>query len=320
MVGRAARTAVLLLAVAQATEDGIVAPATDEVLNSRTFSASVDGEGQTRVGRMSLRASVGTVTFQEEEYLAVAYVGQRDFGGYDLFDAFCVRSDGGAIALLYGYCYPSGSADSQLSAIWSEGYGATMAKERTVGRCELSANATVPIHVELPALRALPEVSDLGIDVRGAGICLGAAGGGIVTPDPAGGAGERGLNQTLVPFNLVDCTGCPGGPWLEIHSILHDAPSGACFGILYLFPDDPGTIQLEYTFCVPGPHTADAIYRDVTWRRTPGTLALNAAAVPPWAHDVPRLPPPSRLARARADLRRGALGRTGGAELVNVLV
>lgn len=306
----------LLNFVAWATQDGIIAPATDKVLSTKTFRANVDGAGTARVNGISLQSDLGIVKFKDEEYVAIAYVGQVNFGGYDLFDTLCIRRDGSGLAMIYGYCYPSGSADNKLTAIWSEGYNSKVLEEAATGKCELSANVSMSTHVTLPALRALPDSLDVGIDVRANSLHLDVAGGWIITPDPAGNEGYK-VNQTLIPFNFVDCTECPGGPWYEIHSMLHTAPSNACFGILYLFPNDPNMVELEYTFCMPNLYSVDQKFENTPWEFRGTTTSF-----PKWLQQFPRHPPSSRLAQAQTDLlqNRFALNHTRKPEFLNVLI
>ncbi len=134
----------------------------------------------------------------------------------------------------------------------------------------------------LPALAAAPAPLDTGMTITGTGIHLGAAGGQV---DLAGATWE------LVPFNTVDCTTCPGGPWYELHSMLLRAGE-ACFTILYLRLNVPGSVQLGYTLCLPTLDRPDAVYT-ASWSGTP--LAKQRATPRLWR---PAAPPSWRMREA----------------------
>jgi hypothetical protein len=58
----------------------------------------------------------------------------------------------------------------------------------------------------------------------------------------------------------------------------------ACFGIIYLYPDQPTIALLSYGICVPDLATpfADGLTLDASWT---GTLAKDRRATPPWRPD-----------------------------------
>ncbi len=221
-----------------ATESGqqVVVPETHGAVQL-PFSVDASGDGVARVKQIDIAANRGGYLFNDAQHVAFAYQ-THSWGaaGYDLYDVVSLAKDGSDFAVSYLYCQ-TGS----LPFVYSESFSEAMAVENASGTCVGAAQAT-STQVDLPALTARPTFLQTGITVSADGLTLGQAD-GQVTLD--------GKGYDLVPFNTVDCSTCPGGPWLELHSmLLGDAE--ACFGIVYLFPNAPTTIQLGYVVCLPG--------------------------------------------------------------------
>jgi hypothetical protein len=250
--------------------DTVVAPETEGTL-ANTFTLDAEGAGERRLDGVTLLDSAGTLTLSGRDHLAVAYQ-DHDWqsAGYHLYDVLSVAEDGSNLAITYLYCQ-----GEDMPYAYTESFSHPMDWEVSEGVCTGRAQAS-DATVSLPALRALPPAFDPGVRIDG---------------DDVSWDGERGqvtlggVERALHPFNTVDCTDCPGGPWLEVHAML--VGDDACFGILYLFPEEPSYVQVSYTMCLPtlarpeGTLSAD-------WTGTVGAVARPAGLV---------RPPPERLVR-----------------------
>ena len=260
-----------------AADDGGVqddaAPADDGPLVGPTsgsltvdFQADVTGNGTTRLGPVTVATNV-----VDEALLGVAHVGvayqHHIWAGFTLYDVVSIAADGSNLAVTYLYC--QGTA---FPYAYTESFTLAMDYEGASGTCSGSETGAT-VAVSLPALDAAPAAMDTGITIAGTDIELGASGGQL---DLAGATWD------VLPFNTVDCTSCPGGPWYEIHSMLV-RPAESCFGILYLYPDTPGTVQLSYTLCMPTLDRPDSDYA-ATWS---GTLLARHRHAPPWRPPAP---------------------------------
>lgn len=199
---------------------------------------SVDAElaKTARLKSFSLAGSLGTLRLDGVDHHGIVYL-DHDWpeSGYHLYDVFSVADDGSALAITYLY-----EADGNIPYAYTESYGLPMDWEATSGTL-LATPAATPLNVELPALTTSPPAFDVGISIDGADAHLDATGGDLTL---------AGVNRDVHPFGAVDCTDCPGGPWLEIHAVLSN-DDDACFAILYLYPDDPSVVHVEHGLCVP---------------------------------------------------------------------
>jgi hypothetical protein len=208
-------------------------------------------------------------------HLAVAWQDHDwDAAGYHLYDVLSVAEDGSNLAVTFLYC--RGDA---LPYAYTESFLHPMDYEPTSGTCAGAARASSAA-VSLPALSALPAHYDPGVRIDGEDVSWDGASGRVRL---------AGVDRALHPFGFVDCTDCPGGPWLEVHGLL-DGPDDACFGILYLFPDDPSFVQLSYTLCLPGLERPEASL-EADW------YASGEAARPPGVQIGPGLGRPPGLSR-----------------------
>ncbi|MES2639992.1 MAG: hypothetical protein V4850_10935 [Myxococcota bacterium] len=217
------------------TDTDVLAPATDGVL-TLPFSVDASGGGPDRLDDVALLDASGTLVLSGVSHLAVAYQ-DHDWSasGYHLYDLISLAEDGSNLAVTYLYCQ-----DGALPYAYTESFLHPMGWESTTGTCAGSAQEG-QVNVSLPALRAAPAPFDPGVRIEGDDVSYDGEAGRIVL---------AGVERDLRPFNVVDCTDCPGGPWYEVHSLL-DGPADACFAILYLYPDDPSFVQVEYGICLP---------------------------------------------------------------------
>lgn len=244
-----------------------------------TFPFQVDstGEGKVRLEALSVVKSKGTLKLSGAGHTGIAYQSHAWGGaGYNLYDILSIADDGSDLAVTYLYCQ-----EPALSYAYTESFQLPMSWETAAGACESLAQDTA-VQVDLPALTAAPTALDTGIVIQGTDVDLGPKGGTIKL---------AGTDWALVPFNTVDCTQqCPGGSWIELHSMLMSGEQG-CFAILYLWPDDPTKLQVAYTLCLPTLETPTAIYT-VTWT---GTLAKLPALPSPFRPAPPAMDSVSEL-------------------------
>lgn len=233
------------------------------------FEVDATGTGTIRLGQIAVGANAVATTLGGVAHVGIAYQ-HHVWAGYTLYDVVSVAADGSNLAVTYLYC--QGTA---LPYAYTESFVHKMDWETASGTCAGTESAW-DVEVSLPALAVAPAAMDSGMTIAGTGIRLDASGGQL---DLAGATWD------VVPFNTVDCsTVCPGGSWYELHVMLL-RPAAACFTILYLHLDDPGTVQLSYTLCLPTLDTTDAVY-SATWS---GTLLERQSAVPPWRPPAPPL-------------------------------
>ncbi len=248
-----------------AADDDAVAGPTDGSLPT-AFHLDAEGEGDARVGALFVADNTGSLTLDGVKHLGFAYQ-HHDWQetGYVLYDVLSLAEDGSNLAMSYLYC-----DGVSLPYVYTESYFHFMDWEYASGICDGEFTPSTA-EVSLPALRAFPPSYTPGITIDGEGLSLDGDQGSL---DLAGEA------YSLYPFASVDCSACPGGPWLELHSVLA-AAGEACFGILYLFPDDPTSAILSYTICLPSLDmpAGDGIVYDVQWQ---GSLGAARRAVMPW--------------------------------------
>ncbi len=200
------------------------------------FLAAADITGSDRLETLVLTAGAGTFDLGGIAHTGTVYL-DHDWpeAGYHLYDLISIATDGSAVGMTYLY-----ESAGSVPYAYTESYTIPMDWEVASGSL-LTTNSDGSAALSLPALRALPPPLDVGIVVDGVDIQLNAAG-GTLTLD--------GVSRAVHPFGTVDCSGCPGGPWLEVHSVLA-REDDACFAILYLFPEDPTFVQVEHGLCLP---------------------------------------------------------------------
>lgn len=255
------------------TEPGVLAPATEGSL-TLPFTVDAAGAGPDRLDDVALLDASGSLVLSGVSHLAVAYQ-EHDWveSGYRLFDLVSLAEDGSNLAVTYLYCQ-----DGALPYAYTESFLHPMDWETTTGSCAGSSRAT-EVDVSLPPLRAGPPPFDPGVRISGDDVSYDGEQGRVVL---------AGVERTLQPFNVVDCTDCPGGPWYELHSLL-DGPDDACFAIVYLYPEDPSFLQVEYGLCLPTLERLSASL-DASW-----SGQLDAARPPPFLRPAPgRLRPEAR--------------------------
>ncbi len=231
------------------------------------FHVDAAGTGTHVLGGVSVVADDAHISLKGTAHVGIAYR-RHDWtdAGYVLYDLVTLAVDGSDLGVTYLYC-----SGSTLAYAYAESFRFQMESETASGTCDGLATAT-DVTVTLPALQALPPPWTSGVQITGDTLSLDGAVGTITL---------AGAPYELRPFSGVDCTACPGGPWYEVHSLMV-GEGRACFGILYLFPDKPGQIQLSYAMCVPDLATpvADGAWYSATWT---GTLApATTRDTPPW--------------------------------------
>jgi len=214
-------------------------PATDGPLDL-DFNVAITGEGQNRVGSVSILNSRGAVEIRGTSFDVVTYEMQPwDSFGLTLFQTLAVNQEEWYV--IWFYC-----EDNVLTGIYSEGvHGDAIAYEAATGTCSFGSTPT-RVQVQLPATSMLGPRPERGFSFSG-GTELSLAEGGY-------GLVQLGSQQlTIMPFERVDCLATCGDPgWWELHAILYDAANQrACFGIFYMFPDRPNDVVLTYSLTLP---------------------------------------------------------------------
>jgi hypothetical protein len=256
-----------------ATTPGVIAPATDGSFTV-PFDVLVTGSGAPVLDTVGIEHDVGPVTLFGTKQSSVVWT-EQEFAGTTLLFALSITPDGQAMNVTYFYCY-SGT----LGYVYVLGYSQPLAGAYTTGKCP-QKNTPMDAGVTLPALTALPEPVAKGIAISGAKLSL---------EDGAGRAQLGGATYDFTPFATVDCSTCGTPGWYELHVLLHRAGE-ACYGVLYLFPDDPTQAQIAWTLCLPSlaqPDGTKGVSYDVTWT---GSFPSDIAPVGP---PYPWHPPPGR--------------------------
>jgi hypothetical protein len=254
---------------------GLVAPAAE----GRFFAGGLlgaQGAGEERLQAFDVQAGAVTLTLAGAAHRGLLYADHDwEASGYHLFDLLTVAENGGDLGVTYLY-----TQDGAVPYAYTESFTHLMDWEYTSGEATWE-EGDAPLEVTVPALLAVPEPWVSGLSFQGEELWLEGAEGGIMA---------GGTTWTLHPFSSVDCTDCPGGPWLEIHSLLAGSCE-ACFGIVYLFPEEPERALLSWGLCLPGLTALEASF-EVTWS---GSLATSRGARPtadaPWPGRPPRRRP-----------------------------
>ena len=246
-------------------------PASDSLRTAFTLDAT--GMGSDRLAAVEVQGNVVELELSGVSHRGVAYQ-HHDWQstGYVLFDLLTVAVDGSNLAVTYLY-----GQDGALPYVYTESFEHPMDWENSSGAVTWLDASTV-VTPGIPELLARPQPTDVGITITGDELWLSGTSGGILLED---------RSYELLPFATVDCTDCPGGPWLELHCLFVDEDR-SCFGIVYLFPDEPGLAQLSYGLCLPDLQTPSDEF-GVAWS---GTLAAVRAARP--AGPQVGRPPPAR--------------------------
>lgn len=216
------------------------------------FGINVTGAGSSRVDSISVLNAGGQ--FQILDRTTDGAVYQRiewPEVNRDLYQTLAVTTD--AIYVLWFYC-----AGSQLEELWVEGTdGTRLAWEPATGSCTYSAEPSSRL-IELPAIEMPWPEDPSGFQLDGELLQLDGARPGRVTID--------GVEMMLLPFERVNCASCPPMGWYELHALLWDeAAQRLCFGIFYLWRDNPGTIDFAYGFCLPDLQPLETTTFAATW-------------------------------------------------------
>lgn len=246
------------------------------------FKLSATGSGTTRLTDVDVKDNHVTLTLSGATHRGLVYT-FHDWtaAGYTLYDVVSIAEDGSDLAVTYLYC-----VGSDLQYAYTESFQHALDWEPMSGVCDVLM-APHLTQVDLPALAALPSGFNSGVSISGEGIDVSPTGGSIEL---------QGSAWDLTPFATVDCTDCPDGPWLEVHSLLRK-PGQGCFGILYLFPEQPTRVDFTNAVCLPD-LTRPAQGYAATWSGSVpfrGSIPLGGNAAQAgrgsfW-RPAPRLPP-----------------------------
>ena len=202
------------------------------------FGLEIRATATRRFGEITVDDAVGSATYDGESHDLVVYE-RTDWveAGQTLFQALMPRPEGWVV--LWFYCQ-----GDVLDGIYSESTnGNVLQWEPASGTCLESAEETTT-RVTLPSFELpAPELFE-GTSISGPMVEVGGATSGWV---------DLGASRFEVyPFEHVDCTACAMGGWRELHAMLVDPPTGRiCFGIFYLYLDDPNRVDLTYSLSLP---------------------------------------------------------------------
>jgi hypothetical protein len=212
----------------------IVVAATDASI-TLDFDVAITGSGTSFVGDIDVQGATGTAVLDGETFSVLAYE-RQPFAEYVLYQMLAVSSDRWFV--VWAYC-----VGPDLTYFYFEGTdGTALDYEPASGVCA-EGPGPIEVDVQFPAVdMPIPSLYE-GFTIDGPAVQV---------PSGAPGTVDLGVVHTVLPFEAVDCTvdcGAPG--WRELHTLLWDQVSGrVCFGIFYLFEDDP-EILLAYSLTLP---------------------------------------------------------------------
>jgi hypothetical protein len=246
---------------------GVIAPATDGTLRV-PFDVAISGAAAPLLDTAAIAHAVGPITVFGESQRSLVWIDQA-WSGITLYFTLSIPDDGHAMNVTYFYCY-----GDDLGYVYALGFGEPLAGATATGKCP-RAETPIDAKVSLPALTALPEPVATDIDVDGDAISI---------HDGRGTLELGGATYDVTTFGTVDCSDCGAPGWYELHSVLVGA-GDACYGVLYLFPDTPDTVQLGWTICVPSltqPDAPHGVFYDAKWSGSFPSSFAPVAAPSPW--------------------------------------
>lgn len=257
-------------------ESGALVPATSASFGA-DFRFNSAGRGTARVGDIAIGDNRTVLQLAGVDHVGLSWR-QLDWSaaGYQLYFELTLASDGSDLAVSWLYC-----SDDAIDYVYSESFELPLAWEITSGTC-VAQIVDQSVDVSLPPLLQMPQPFESGFSIQGSDIALAGPAGSIVVD---------GTSWALLPFETVDCSDCPGGPWYELHAMIHRSAE-ACFVILYLYPEKPEQIPLDYGICLPSLAQLDALY-DAVWSGRPLPSSYRPGSAP---GEPPMRPPPRRHA------------------------
>lgn len=225
-------------------------PATDASI-SLDFDFSATGSGSGLIGDINISGSEGTIVINDQTLDTIIYASiPWEEAGRHLYQGIAfLDSD---LVIYWLYC---NSSNSLYTIFYESTDRYAMTQEAASGTCYFQDKSSQPV---------------LLVEGRDVGISRLVSGHTITGDDISLGSGEAGeliYNGTpfvFYPFEEVDCSGCTGGPWWELHSIAYDsAGQAACFTILYLY-NDSDNIYSGYSLCLPELNNINATFYG-TW-------------------------------------------------------
>ena len=224
-------------ACAEASDAELSIPATDSEI-SLPFTLDARGRGESRIGVIELEGAVGTVEIDGATRSAFAHFQQPwPQVSRTLYQVLVVDVD--RLYVLWLYC-----DGERLSELYAEGTtGGDAWFESSSGTC-VGSDAAHVAHVALPPVSMPFPAAVSGPRIEGPDI--------HVVPGEHGTVTLGGRPMTLLPFAIADCSSCGDGGWHETHVLLWDEPARSLtFAILYLRPERPGAVQIEFALAIP---------------------------------------------------------------------
>lgn len=217
----------------------VVFPATDTSI-PLDFDFSITGSGSSLIGDIDINNSQGTIVIDDQTLDTIVYANiPWESAGYNLYQGIAFSDTD--LFVYWLYCSISNNSLDRVFYESTDQHEIT--RESASGACDFQEETSQPSFSLTERNIGINRLVS-GYTITGDDILFGG--------DQAGTLTYFDTTFTLYPFEEVDCSGCSGGEWWELHSIAYDdAGETACFTILYLFADSADNIFSSYSICFP---------------------------------------------------------------------
>lgn len=234
--------------------------------------------------------NVGYLEILGRPHKGIVYA-SHEWSCHTIHDIVSVSEDGTSLALTYvysdpktnvvNYAYVESTSMGRIEGIQARG------SVQPSDKC--STADAVP--TSLPVWKGDPKPRNLGLKIGGPELSIYPNGKGQVVMD------RHNLRETfdVTVFSVVDCTKCLAsknelgqsydhhtGGWLELHILLDSKKNNlndACFGIVYLFHEDPSRVEVHFGVCWPKLDTLPSKSFHSTWTRSGTGPLLGLGAI-----------------------------------------
>ena len=253
------------------------------------LSLDATGSGSSRIGRISLHGSEGTVEIDGRSLSSIAYERQQ-FATHqtNLYQVISVAPD--RFYLMWIYCR---ATSPDIYQLWIESTaGEGLAPESGSGSCNDTPGPSNP------RLRAPAVSMEWPKPVRG----FSASGTGLDLPNGAPGTVlYESETQVAFSFTSVDCSFCGTPGWYELHSLLWNPSTHAVtLGIFYLMIGGE-FVLFEHSLSMPVLTRGFNVGYKATWSRDSSSRSLQAltAVTMPWLSAPRPVPRPGQVVAPR---------------------
>jgi hypothetical protein len=215
------------------------------------FKAEIKGESAgPKISEITVEGNTGEIVFDKETIPLVVY---SEFywplAESQTITILGVESD--RLSAFWVYCDGKGN----LTGIWYENTaGDEVTYEEATGSCSIN-EGPVSTELHLPGIEFEAPGLLEGFTITGTGISYDGKAPGHLKID--------GNEWKAYPFNLVDCSKICGDPGAyELHSIfLREETGEGCFGIIYLWVPQDGTLTVNESLCLPSLNRPSPAYK-----------------------------------------------------------